>query len=87
MKPRWHRAPVEGEDFIPVWKTEAQALPVVERLKVAGIRERFTFEVSNVTNGVHAGGPAKVHPFRGVDGWTIPPVVREVLNQWRPTVG
>ena len=84
MKPRWHWAPGEGEDFIPVWETESEATAVVARLKAVGIGERYSFKVVDIDHGIHAGGPATVHPFRGVDGWTIPPVVRApVESQWR----
>ena len=85
MKPRWHRVPGEGEDFIPAWETESGAVAVVARLKAAGIGERYSFKVVDITDGVHAGGNEKAHPFRGVDGWTIPPVIRETIeSQWRP---
>ena len=85
MKPRWHRPPGEEEDFIPVWGTEAEALLVVERLKAAGIGGKFTFEVKDITDGIHSGGPSKAHPYKGVDAWTVPPVNRELVSQWKPS--
>lgn len=69
MKPRWHRAPGEDEDFIPVWETKAQALAVVERFRAAGIGKVYAFEVIDIR--IEAGGLGTVDSFRGVDGWTI----------------
>lgn len=85
MKPRWHRESGEEEDFIPVWGTEAEAVAVVDRFKAAGIGERFTFEVVDIRIGVETGGPGKQQPFRGVDGWTVPSVDREVVSNWQPS--
>lgn len=85
MKPRWHRAPGEEDDFVPAWRTEGEALAVVDRLKAAGIGQIFTFQVYDIRPSAEAGGPGARHPYRGVDGWTVPPVVREVVSQWKPS--
>ena len=84
VKPRWHLAPDEEEDFVPAWQTEAEALAVVDRLKAAGIGQRFTLQVYDIRPSAEAGGPGSRHPYRGVDGWTVPPVVRKDAGNWKP---
>ena len=57
---------------------------LIERLKAAGIGESYSLKVTDITDGLHAGGPEKVHPFHGVVGWITPPAIQEpVKSLWK----